>query len=135
MRGEDYDFQFSGRVKEGRLHFRLNMEYVGDDSQGEEEEPHSEEAPHHRYHLHICICLIVLLHFTVCQRVHFLAVAAFVMYRRLHMPCVPERSWYDCIVFTEVPRREQRAGCASEQDHGVSNRSRRRLRRGYVGAY
>ncbi len=60
MRGEDYDFQFSGRVKEGRLHFRLNMEYVGDDSQGEEEEPHSEEAPHHRYHLHICICPIAL---------------------------------------------------------------------------
>ena len=47
VRGEDYDFQFSGRVKEGRLHFRLNMEYVGDDSQGEEVEP-PEEPPHHR---------------------------------------------------------------------------------------
>ncbi|CAL8465728.1 g5264 [Coccomyxa elongata] len=48
VRGEDYDFQFSGRVKEGRLHFRLNMEYVGDDSQNEEEEP-PEEPPHHRH--------------------------------------------------------------------------------------
>ena len=47
VRGEDYDFQFSGRVKEGRLHFRLNMEYVGDDSQDEEEEP-PEELPHQR---------------------------------------------------------------------------------------
>lgn len=47
MRGEDYDFQFSGRMKEGRLHFRLNMEYVGDDSQGEEEEQ-PEEPHHHR---------------------------------------------------------------------------------------
>ena len=31
VRGEDYDFQFSGRVREGKLHFRLNMEYCGDD--------------------------------------------------------------------------------------------------------
>ena len=35
MRGEDYDFQFSGRVREGKLQFRLNLEYVGDDSQQE----------------------------------------------------------------------------------------------------
>lgn len=37
MRGEDYDFQFSGRVREGKLQFRLNLEYVGDDSQQEPE--------------------------------------------------------------------------------------------------
>jgi hypothetical protein len=38
VRGEDYDFQFSGRVRDGKLHFRLNMEYVGDDHQQYEEE-------------------------------------------------------------------------------------------------
>ena len=37
VRGEDYDFQFSGRVREGKLQFRLNLEYVGDDSQQDPE--------------------------------------------------------------------------------------------------
>ena len=37
VRGEDYDFQFSGRVREGKLQFRLNLEYVGDDSQQDSE--------------------------------------------------------------------------------------------------
>ena len=37
VRGEDYDFQFSGRVREGKLQFRLNLEHVGDDSQQEPE--------------------------------------------------------------------------------------------------
>lgn len=46
VRGEDYDFQFSGRVREGKLHFRLNMEYVGDEGQQEEEEP--PDAPKQR---------------------------------------------------------------------------------------
>lgn len=31
MRGEDYSFQFSGKIREGKLHFRLHMEYEGDD--------------------------------------------------------------------------------------------------------
>lgn len=31
VRGEDYNFQFSGKVKEGKLHFRLKMEYEGDE--------------------------------------------------------------------------------------------------------
>jgi len=31
VRGEDYNFHFSGRVREGKLHFRLHMEYEGDD--------------------------------------------------------------------------------------------------------
>lgn len=29
--GEDYNFHFSGRVRDGKLHFRLHMEYEGDD--------------------------------------------------------------------------------------------------------
>ncbi|KAK9845996.1 hypothetical protein WJX81_008015 [Elliptochloris bilobata] len=29
--GEDYNFHFSGRVRNGKLHFRLHMEYEGDD--------------------------------------------------------------------------------------------------------
>ena len=31
MSGEDYNFHFSGRVRDGKLHFRLHMEYEGDD--------------------------------------------------------------------------------------------------------
>ena len=46
VRGEDYDFQFSGRVREGRLHFRLNMEYVGDDEDAGERPP--DPPPDHR---------------------------------------------------------------------------------------
>lgn len=48
MRGEDYDFQFSGRVREGKLQFRLNLEYVGDDSQQDSE---SREPEKQRYAL------------------------------------------------------------------------------------
>ena len=40
MRGEDYNFHFSRRVREGVLHFRLHMEYEGD-------EP-AQDAPRHR---------------------------------------------------------------------------------------
>jgi len=40
VRGEDYNFHFSGRVREGKLHFRLHMEYEGD-------EP-AQDAPRHR---------------------------------------------------------------------------------------
>lgn len=40
VRGEDYLFQFSGKIKEGKLHFRLNMHYEGED--GEEEEGDAE---------------------------------------------------------------------------------------------
>ena len=46
VRGEDYDFQFSGRVREGKLQFRLNLEYVGDDSQQDAE---LQEQEKHRY--------------------------------------------------------------------------------------
>lgn len=38
VRGEDYNFQFSGKVKDGKLHFRLKMEY-----EDEGDEPHEEE--------------------------------------------------------------------------------------------
>lgn len=31
VRGEDYLFQFTGKIREGKLHFRLNMHYEGDD--------------------------------------------------------------------------------------------------------
>ena len=34
MRGEDYNFQFSGRVRDGKLAFRLHMESEGDDEPG-----------------------------------------------------------------------------------------------------
>lgn len=30
VRGEDYLFQFTGKIKEGKLHFRLHMHYEGD---------------------------------------------------------------------------------------------------------
>lgn len=33
VRGEDYLFQFSGKIKEGKLHFRLHMQYEGDDGE------------------------------------------------------------------------------------------------------
>ena len=36
IRGEEYEFEFSGRIREGKLHVRLHMEYDGDD--GEENE-------------------------------------------------------------------------------------------------
>lgn len=32
IRGEDYFFQFTGKIKEGKLHFRLHMQYEGDDA-------------------------------------------------------------------------------------------------------
>jgi len=31
VRGEDYLFQFTGKIREGKLHFRLHMQYEGDD--------------------------------------------------------------------------------------------------------
>ena len=31
MRGEDYNFQFSGKIRDNKLHFRLQMEYEGDE--------------------------------------------------------------------------------------------------------
>jgi WNK lysine deficient protein kinase len=31
VRGEDYLFQFTGKIKYGKLHFRLHMQYEGDD--------------------------------------------------------------------------------------------------------
>ncbi|KAK9819614.1 hypothetical protein WJX72_000313 [[Myrmecia] bisecta] len=36
VRGEDYNFQFSGKIKDGKLHFRLNMEYEGSDTESAE---------------------------------------------------------------------------------------------------
>ena len=32
MRGEDWNFQFSGKILDGVLHFRLQMQYEGDES-------------------------------------------------------------------------------------------------------
>lgn len=32
-RGEDYLFQFSGKIRNGKLHFRLHMQYEGDDDE------------------------------------------------------------------------------------------------------
>jgi WNK lysine deficient protein kinase len=34
VRGEDYNFQFSGKIKEGKLSFRLNMQYEGEGEEG-----------------------------------------------------------------------------------------------------
>jgi len=31
VRGEDYFFQFTGKIKDGKLHFRLHMQYEGED--------------------------------------------------------------------------------------------------------
>ncbi len=31
VRGEDYNFHFTGKIKEGKLYVRLNLEYEGDD--------------------------------------------------------------------------------------------------------
>lgn len=31
VRGEDYNFQFSGKIRDNKLHFRLQMEYEGDE--------------------------------------------------------------------------------------------------------
>lgn len=36
VRGEDYLFQFTGKIRDGKLHFRLNMHYEGDD-EGDDE--------------------------------------------------------------------------------------------------
>lgn len=33
VRGEDYNFHFTGKIKDGKLHVRLNLEYEGDDLQ------------------------------------------------------------------------------------------------------
>ena len=41
VRGEDYLFQFSGKIKEGKLHFRLNMHYEGEDGEEENEDEES----------------------------------------------------------------------------------------------
>ena len=41
VRGEDFNFKFSGKVKEGKLHFRLEMEYEGEEPPGEDEESRS----------------------------------------------------------------------------------------------
>jgi len=41
VRGEDFNFKFSGKVKEGKLHFRLEMEYEGDEPQLDNEESRS----------------------------------------------------------------------------------------------
>ena len=35
--GEDYHFQFSGKIREGKLHFRLNMQYEGEEPEQPEE--------------------------------------------------------------------------------------------------
>jgi WNK lysine deficient protein kinase len=35
VRGEDYLFQFTGKIRDGKLHFRLNMHYEGDDGDDE----------------------------------------------------------------------------------------------------
>lgn len=36
MRGEDYCFTFTGKLRDGKLHFRLHMEWEGDgDAAGE----------------------------------------------------------------------------------------------------
>lgn len=36
VRGEDYLFQFTGKIREGKLHFRLHMQYEGDGGDDEE---------------------------------------------------------------------------------------------------
>ena len=33
VRGEDWNFQFSGKIVDGILHFRLQMQYEGDDTE------------------------------------------------------------------------------------------------------
>ena len=37
IRGEEYEFEFSGKIKDGKLHVRLHMEYDGDDDAEENE--------------------------------------------------------------------------------------------------
>jgi len=39
VRGEDYEFQFSGRVRRGALHFRLHMAWRGSDDDGDAAPP------------------------------------------------------------------------------------------------
>lgn len=34
VRGEDYLFHFTGKIRAGKLHFRLNMQFEGDDGEG-----------------------------------------------------------------------------------------------------
>jgi WNK lysine deficient protein kinase len=36
IRGEEYEFEFSGRIRDGKLHVRLHMEYDGDDAEENE---------------------------------------------------------------------------------------------------
>lgn len=31
VQGEDYTFRFGGKIVDGKLHFRLHMEYEGDE--------------------------------------------------------------------------------------------------------
>ena len=33
VQGEDYTFRFGGKIVDGKLHFRLNMEYEGEDDE------------------------------------------------------------------------------------------------------
>lgn len=33
VQGEDYTFRFGGKIVDGKLHFRLHMEYEGDDDE------------------------------------------------------------------------------------------------------
>lgn len=33
IRGEDYNFHFTGKIKDGKLHVRLHLEYEGDELQ------------------------------------------------------------------------------------------------------
>ena len=37
VRGEDYLFQFTGKIRDGKLHFRLNMHYEGDEDGDDED--------------------------------------------------------------------------------------------------
>lgn len=39
VRGEDYLFQFTGKIRSGKLHFRLHMQYEGDEDEAEESSP------------------------------------------------------------------------------------------------
>lgn len=38
VRGEDYLFQFTGKIRHGKLHFRLHMQYEGDEDEEEGEQ-------------------------------------------------------------------------------------------------
>ena len=64
MRGEDWNFQFSGKIEDGILHFRLQMQYEGDDSeQARTCQPHCGQLPaltHAGRALHFRACTVVL---------------------------------------------------------------------------